>query len=75
MIRRAAVASLLEGLLARGHEPYAVESQGFACYLCDDEMSVMNRVERSTEDATQAPVRCAGQTSLAPGALGWKRLM
>ena len=57
MIRRAAVASLLEGLLARGHEPYAVESQGFACYLCDDEMSVMNRVEGPTEEAYHQALR------------------
>ena len=51
MIRRATVASLLERLLARRDEPDGVEPQGIACYLCDDEMSVVNGVEGSTEEA------------------------
>ncbi len=51
-----AMLPLLEGLLARGDESQAVESQRLRRHQCDDEMPVVNRVERPAQE-TDHPLR------------------
>jgi hypothetical protein len=47
----AAVPALFERLLPGRHEAKGVQTQGFDRYLRDNQVSVMNRIERSTEEA------------------------
>jgi hypothetical protein len=51
MFRRAAIPSPLEGLLLCRHETQATQAEPLQRDLRDDQVSVMNRVEGSAEQA------------------------
>ncbi len=73
-----AVAADLEGLFPRRDEAQGVESQLLGRDICHDQVAVMYGIERPPKEAdhpAQAPVESVGQTSRAPGALGWNRRM
>jgi hypothetical protein len=51
MLRRRPMPTVLERLLPRRHETQRREPEGLRGHLRDDEMSVMDRIERPPEEA------------------------
>ena len=74
---RRGVLAPLERLLPGGHEAQRVQPKLLGRDLSDDEMPMVNRIERPPEEAdhpVRRPRSCpADRPVLLPGASGWKR--